>query len=46
MTATGPEGIRTYPIEQLRMMRFTGEKWEWFGPLMNGHSDQITLSPD
>ncbi|MEY9529058.1 hypothetical protein ABIF70_010199 [Bradyrhizobium japonicum] len=27
------------------MMRFTGEKWEWFGPLMNGHADQITLSP-
>jgi branched-chain amino acid transport system substrate-binding protein len=21
-----------YPIEQLRMMRFTGEKWDVFGP--------------
>jgi branched-chain amino acid transport system substrate-binding protein len=41
---TSPTDFR--PIEHLQMMRFTGEKWEWFGPLMNGHSDQITLSPD
>ena len=24
------------PIEQLQMMRFKGEKWELFGPMMNG----------
>jgi len=41
---TSPTDFR--PIEHLQMMRFTGEKWEWFGPLMNGHSDRITLSPD
>ena len=28
-----------YPIEQLRMMRFTGEKWQLFGPIMDGHSE-------
>jgi branched-chain amino acid transport system substrate-binding protein len=25
-----------YPIEQLQMMRFTGEKWEPFGPVISG----------
>jgi branched-chain amino acid transport system substrate-binding protein len=25
-----------YPIEQLQMMRFTGEKWEQFGPVISG----------
>jgi branched-chain amino acid transport system substrate-binding protein len=26
-----------YPIEQLRMMRFTGEKWDVFGPPVDSH---------
>jgi branched-chain amino acid transport system substrate-binding protein len=26
-----------YPIEQLQMMRFTGERWQSFGPIMDGH---------
>jgi len=25
-----------YPIEQLQMMRFSGEKWELFGPIIGG----------
>jgi branched-chain amino acid transport system substrate-binding protein len=25
-----------YPIEQMRMMRFTGERWELFGPILSG----------
>jgi branched-chain amino acid transport system substrate-binding protein len=25
-----------YPIEQMRMMRFKGERWELFGPLLDG----------
>jgi branched-chain amino acid transport system substrate-binding protein len=25
-----------YPIEQLQMMRFTGESWKMFGPVING----------
>ena len=25
-----------YPIEQLQMMRFTGQKWELFGPVISG----------
>jgi branched-chain amino acid transport system substrate-binding protein len=25
-----------FPIEQMRMMRFTGERWELFGPVLNG----------
>jgi branched-chain amino acid transport system substrate-binding protein len=25
-----------YPIEQLQMMRFKGEKWELFGPIISG----------
>jgi hypothetical protein len=24
-----------YPIEQLQMMRFTGEKWQLFGPIID-----------
>jgi branched-chain amino acid transport system substrate-binding protein len=27
------------PLEQLRMMRFKGESWELFGPLMSGEKD-------
>ena len=25
-----------YPIEQLQMMRFKGEKWDLFGPIISG----------
>ncbi len=25
-----------YPIEQMRMQRFTGERWELFGPVLSG----------
>jgi branched-chain amino acid transport system substrate-binding protein len=25
-----------FPIEQMRMMRFTGERWELFGPILSG----------
>jgi branched-chain amino acid transport system substrate-binding protein len=32
-----------YPIEQFQMMRFTGERWELFGPILDGHAD--TLAP-
>jgi branched-chain amino acid transport system substrate-binding protein len=28
-----------YPIEQVQMMRFTGEKWELFGPIIDGHAE-------
>jgi ABC-type branched-subunit amino acid transport system substrate-binding protein len=27
-----------YPIEQVQMMRFSGEKWELFGPIIDGHA--------
>jgi ABC-type branched-subunit amino acid transport system substrate-binding protein len=33
-----------YPIEQLRMVRFTGKNWEAFGPIIDGHFDQVGLS--
>jgi branched-chain amino acid transport system substrate-binding protein len=26
-----------YPIEQVKMMRFTGERWQLFGPILDGH---------
>jgi len=29
-----------YPIEQLQMMKFNGEKWEFFGELMDSHSEK------
>ncbi|TWB93528.1 branched-chain amino acid transport system substrate-binding protein [Bradyrhizobium macuxiense] len=29
-----------YPIEQFRMMRFTGEWWELFGPILDGHVER------
>jgi branched-chain amino acid transport system substrate-binding protein len=29
-----------YPIEQVQMMRFTGEKWQLFGPIIDGHAEQ------
>jgi len=41
---TSPTDFR--PIEQLQMMRFTGERWEWFGPLLDGRTDQATSSRD
>jgi branched-chain amino acid transport system substrate-binding protein len=28
-----------YPIEQLQMQRFKGEKWELFGPIIAGKID-------
>jgi ABC-type branched-subunit amino acid transport system substrate-binding protein len=28
-----------YPIEQVQMMRFTGAKWELFGPIIDGHAE-------
>src|SRR6516165_6577761 len=28
-----------YPIEQVQMMRFTGEKWQLFGPIIDGHAE-------
>jgi len=28
-----------YPIEQLQMMKFTGEKWELFGPIIDSHQE-------
>jgi ABC-type branched-subunit amino acid transport system substrate-binding protein len=28
-----------YPIEQVQMMRFTGEKCELFGPIIDGHAE-------
>jgi branched-chain amino acid transport system substrate-binding protein len=31
---TGPNDY--FPIEQLQMMRFNGERWEFFGPILNG----------
>ena len=30
------------PIDQLRLMRFKGETWELFGPLMDGGSDKAS----
>ena len=28
-----------YPIEQVQMMRFAGEKWQLFGPIIDGHAE-------
>jgi branched-chain amino acid transport system substrate-binding protein len=25
-----------YPIEQMQMMQFNGERWELFGPVLSG----------
>jgi ABC-type branched-subunit amino acid transport system substrate-binding protein len=33
-----------YPIEQVQMMRFTGERWEAFGPILDGHAEQVARS--
>ncbi|MGY4506234.1 branched-chain amino acid transport system substrate-binding protein [Bradyrhizobium sp. GM24.11] len=31
-----------HPIENLQMMRFTGERWEWFGVLLDGRAERAT----
>jgi len=28
-----------YPIEQVQMMKFNGEKWQLFGPIIDGHAE-------
>jgi branched-chain amino acid transport system substrate-binding protein len=33
-----------YPIEQVQMMRFTGERWQPFGPILDGHAEQVAPS--
>ncbi|MHC2332435.1 ABC transporter substrate-binding protein [Bradyrhizobium sp. USDA 4454] len=33
-----------YPIEQVQMMRFTGERWEAFGPILDGHAERVAPS--
>jgi branched-chain amino acid transport system substrate-binding protein len=35
-----------YPIEQVQMMRFTGERWQLFGPILDGHTEQVAPSPN
>jgi branched-chain amino acid transport system substrate-binding protein len=33
-----------YPTEQVQMMRFTGERWQLFGPMLDGHAEQAAPS--
>jgi branched-chain amino acid transport system substrate-binding protein len=33
-----------YPIEQVQIMRFTGERWQLFGPILDGHAEQVAPS--
>jgi branched-chain amino acid transport system substrate-binding protein len=33
-----------FPIEQVQMMRFTGERWQMFGPILDGHAEQVAPS--
>lgn len=33
-----------YPIEQMVMVRFTGEHWQGFGPIIDGHREQVASS--
>jgi branched-chain amino acid transport system substrate-binding protein len=33
-----------YPIEQVQMTRFTGERWQPFGPILDGHAEQVAPS--
>ena len=35
-----------YPVEQVQMMRFTGERWEAFGPILDGRDGTIAPSPN
>src|SRR6202142_64171 len=32
-----------YPIEQVQMMKFTGEKWQLFGPIIDGPAEKGVL---
>jgi branched-chain amino acid transport system substrate-binding protein len=33
-----------YPIEQVQMMRFTGERWQLFGPILDSHAGKVAPS--
>jgi ABC-type branched-subunit amino acid transport system substrate-binding protein len=33
-----------YPIEQVQMMRFTGEHWQRFGPILDSHAEKVAPS--
>jgi ABC-type branched-subunit amino acid transport system substrate-binding protein len=33
-----------YPIEQVQLMRFTGEHWQLFGPIIDGHAESLASS--
>lgn len=33
-----------YPLEQLRMVRFTGDRWQQFGPIVNGELDNPAVT--
>jgi branched-chain amino acid transport system substrate-binding protein len=33
-----------FPIEQVQMMRFTGEHWQLFGPIFNGRAETVAPS--
>ena len=33
-----------YPIEQMVMIRFTGEHWQGFGPIIDGHAEGVALT--
>ncbi|MFL5238386.1 MAG: hypothetical protein ACJ8EL_12420 [Rhizomicrobium sp.] len=33
-----------FPIEQVQMMRFTGERWQMFGPILDGRAEQVAPS--
>ncbi|MCA6111588.1 ABC transporter substrate-binding protein [Bradyrhizobium cenepequi] len=33
-----------YPIEQMQMLRFTGEHWEGVGPIIDGHAEHVAPS--
>ncbi|MGB8609007.1 MAG: ABC transporter substrate-binding protein, partial [Bradyrhizobium sp.] len=28
-----------YPIEQVQMMKFSGDNWQLFGPIIDGHAE-------
>ena len=33
--STGPKDY--FPVEQLQMMKFDGERWQFFGPILEGN---------
>jgi branched-chain amino acid transport system substrate-binding protein len=33
-----------FPIEQVQMMRFNGERWQLFGPILDGHVERVAPS--